>query len=60
VLAIVFMNTFHGSYSTRFLSASFPFLASTILSFRGAYGFVTVFAYALYTALLWMFWFRVF
>ena len=59
ILSIVAMNVLHGGYSTRFLAASFPFLVSTVLSFRGAFGVVMVLLFAFYAMLQWFYWLRI-
>jgi hypothetical protein len=58
ILSIVTMNIFHGGYSARFLAASFPFLISTVLSFRGVYGLMMLFLFIFYAILQWLYWLR--
>lgn len=56
VMSIVAVNLLHGGYSTRFLAATFPFLISTILSFRGIYGIFLISALGFYSVLQWVYW----
>lgn len=59
VLSIVAINVIHGGYSTRFLAASYPFLVSSVLAFRGV--LVIIFAaFLMYQSLQWAYWLRIF
>lgn len=55
ILSIVAVNVTHGGYSTRFLAAAFPFLVSSVLSFRGNERIVLI-GFFVYGTLQWIYW----
>lgn len=57
ILSIVAVNVIHGGYSARFLAAAFPFLISTVLSFKG-HGRIVVLGFVVYAGLQWLYWLR--
>ena len=59
IISIVFVNVFHGGYSTRFLAATFPYLVATMLSFRGVMKMIVVALFIAYAVLQWLYWLRV-
>ncbi|MCC6917109.1 EpsG family protein [Nitrosomonas sp.] len=58
IISIVFVNVFHGGYSTRFLAAAFPCLVSAILSLRGVTKIMTVVLFIAYAMFQWLYWLR--
>jgi len=59
IASIVFVNVFHGGYSTRFLAAAFPCLVSTILSLNGAMKIMVTALFIAYAMLQWLYWLRI-
>lgn len=59
IVSIVFVNVFHGGYSTRFLAAAFPCLVSTILSLNGAMKIMVTVLFIAYAMLQWLYWLRI-
>lgn len=58
IVSIVFVNVFHGGYSTRFLAAAFPCIVSGILSLQGVMKASVVILFIAYAAFQWLYWFR--
>lgn len=58
IISIVFVNVFHGGYSTRFLAAAFPCIVSGILNLQGVMKASVVILFIAYAAFQWLYWFR--
>lgn len=56
ILTMIFLNIFLMGYSSRFLAASFPFIALTLSEFIGKNEFFIILFYVFYTLVLWFFW----
>lgn len=59
IISIIFVNVFHGGYSTRFLAATFPCLVSAILSLRGVMKTLVTVLFIAYAMFQWLYWFHV-
>lgn len=59
IVAIVFVNLFHGGYSTRFLAATFPGLVAAILSLPGTMKILVTILFIVYAMLQWLYWLRI-
>lgn len=58
IISIVFVNIFHGGYSTRFLAAAFPCIVSAVLSVHGVMRIMISVLFIFYAAFQWLYWFR--
>lgn len=56
ILTMILMNTFISGYASRFLAATFPILILNLLSYNYKYDKLMLFAYSIYTLILWLFW----
>ena len=56
VLTMVVLNVFLTGYSSRFLAASFPFLALAMSELKGKNESIVGVIYVFYTLILWIFW----
>ncbi len=59
IVSIVFVNIFHGGYSTRFLAATFPCLISAVLSLRGVMKTMITVLFIAYVMFQWLYWLRI-
>lgn len=59
IVSIVFVNAFHGGYSTRFLAAAFPCLVAAILDLQGLIKMTVIIFFVVYTVFQWLYWLRV-
>ena len=57
ILGVIAANTLTGGYSTRFLSAGFPFLICAIFNVREQMRCTVLAAFVIYTVAQWLFWF---
>lgn len=59
IVSIVFVNVFHGGYSTRFLAAAFPGLVSAVLSLHGVIKIMILVLFIVYAVFQWLYWLRI-
>lgn len=56
ILSLIFSNIFFPIYSSRFISATFPFLLISLFSLPKEFRLIGLVGYSLYSLFLWVFW----
>ncbi|MBE7526251.1 MAG: hypothetical protein HS120_00830 [Burkholderiales bacterium] len=59
IVSIVFVNLFHGGYSTRFLAAAFPGIVAAVLGLHGTIKTLVTVLFIAYAMLQWLYWLRI-